>query len=202
MAIQKVVGARKPSLQVKHGKAEQDVEPYATKYSCANHQVTYYVPANKRDKSCPVCELEAEVHLQRDMILKYESEITMLRRTNERMSAEVDLTSAMKGAVETLDIEDKIWLKEMLYQYKLDRSVVLKVTHGSPSGKSRRRDMKTANGFIAVKRKGDPEGHTCTSIGGLALARYYAEACTTYGAAAAMDLMIKALWEFLPGARP
>lgn len=203
MATQKVANPRKTSLQVRHKKAEQDVAPFATKFSCATHQVTYYVPANRRDETCPVCSLEGEAEYLRDLCQKYENQIDMLRRTNEKMQVEVDITSAMKSAVEMLDDADKFWLKEQLYQFKLDKSVVLKVTHGAPVGqRSRRRDAKTPNGFIAVKRKGDPEGHTCSSIGGLALARYYEQATTTYGASASMDLMVKALWQFLPGARP
>lgn len=201
MATQHTVGRGKPSLQVKHKKDEQDVEPFATKYSCATHQVTYYVPVNRK-AGCPVCELDGEVAFLRDLAKKYENEITMLRAANQRMDVEVNVSAAMVNAMETLDEADRMWLKEQLYQYKLDKSVVLKVTHGAPQGRSRRRDMKTPNGFIAMRRKGDPEGHVCSSIGGLALARYYEEASTTYGAQTAMDLMIKALWKFLPGARP
>lgn len=201
MATTKVVGARKPSLQVKHGKADQDVAPFATKFSCAAHQVTYYVPANRRDETCPVCTLEAEVALLSAENTQLTKENKGLQAINARMSAEVDLTTAMKSAVETLNDDDTLWLKEHLYQFKLDKSTVLKVTHGAPQGKSRRRDMKTPNGFIAMKREGDPEGHSCTSIGGLALARYYEQAATTYGGPQAMALMVKALWAFLPGGR-
>lgn len=202
MANRRQVPGRMPALQAKH--SDQDVEPYATKFSCATHQVTYYVPANQKGRErCPVCHLEIENDELLEEIAKMRNERAMLIMNNERMKVEVDISSALTSAVEMLGEDDLIWLKENLYQYKLDKSVVLKVTHGAPLGqRTRKRDAKAPNGFIAMRRKGDPEGHTCSSIGGLAIARYYEQATSTYGAQQAMELMIKALWQFLPGARP
>jgi hypothetical protein len=81
--------------------------------------------------------------------------------------------------------------------------VALKVTHGKPAaGKRIKRGEKLPpNGFMALPRKGDPEGHLATSIGGLAMAEYLDEAITTHGSAMAMGIMLKAWWKVLPGAQ-
>lgn len=195
------VRRRAPAMQAKN--QDQDVEPYATKYSCSSHQVTYYVPAGTREK-CPVCDLERVLTETKRALLETSNELDMARNQLVRVQAQMDLVVAMRNALEITGEDDLVWLKTQLYQYKLDKSVVLKVTHGLPSGAKKRRvsarEKLPANGFIALPRKGEPEGYACTSLGGLALADCFDEALSTAGSVHAMGMLLKALWKQLPGA--
>lgn len=198
-APQPKLRTRTSTLQARHG--EQDNLPYATKYSCSTHLVSYYAPVNS-PVHCPVCALEEEVEQVRTRYQTLANELEMARNKLERLQPQVDLVTAMRGALEVTEKDDLVWLKTQMYQYKIDKSVTLKVTHGKIAGSKRRRraDTERPNGFMALPRGGEPEGYLCTSIGGLAIADYFDEALHTVGSAQAMGMLLKAMWQVLPGA--
>lgn len=193
--------SRVSALQAKN--KEQDVEPYATRMSCSKHQVTYYRPASST-LGCPVCKLEDRVGaLDRDNTT-LRNKLEMVTGELNRLKPQLDLTSAIRSALEIMGDDDFQWLKAQMYQYREDKSVSLKVTHGRPASakrKIKRGEALPANGFIAMRRNDEPEGYACTSLGGLAIAGYFDEACATVGSAQAMGLLLKAMWKTLPGAR-
>ena len=182
--------------------AEQDVRVFATKYRCDLHLVDYYIPHGDV-KRCPMCGMEKNYDDARAAVIQLEAELKVATSQLERLRVQVDIQTAIRSAIEVLDDYDYSWLKLQMYQYKVDKSVTLKVTHGKlPAGKRiPRGDKMPANGFIVMPRNGDPEGHVCTSIGGVAMAEYFDEALTTVGSAQAMGIMLKAWWKALPGAQ-
>ena len=186
-------------MQVKH--RDQDVEPYATKYSCSTHQVTYYTPASTNEK-CPVCDLERQLQETKRALLEATNQLATMQNQFNRTQQQLDLVTAMRSALDIIDEHDLVWLKAVLYQYKLDKSVTLRVSHGKPAGAKALKSKKRLppNGFMSIPRVGDPDALSCTSLGGLALAEYYEEAMNSSGSAQAMSMMMRAFWKELPGA--
>jgi hypothetical protein len=153
--------------------------------------------------SCPVCAIEEKYIDLRGDYAGIANENDRLRAEVQTLKAQLEIGTAIRSALEILGDDDYAWLKVQLYQYKVDKSVVLKPTHGRlENGKKLKRGQKMpANGFMAIPRKGDPEAHLCTSLGGIAMAGYFDEAVTCYGSAQGMGIMLKAWWTALPGAQ-
>lgn len=179
---------------------DQDAEPWATKHHCEPHSIDYYVAAGDRVR-CPMCHLQRAFDETRAQALSQRNELDQLRAQMSRLQAQVDVQSAIRQALPLLDDNDYLWLKVQMYQYKIDKSLTLKVTHGRLAGgvRLRRGEKLPANGFMTVPRRGDPEAHMATSFGGLAIADYLDEAIALHGSAQAMGLMLKAWWKALPG---
>lgn len=173
------------------------------KGSCATHLTSYYkLPG--RPLRCPACLVEGQVEQLESANHKIENELVMLREEVKFLKAEVDLTDAMRSALDLCNEQDRAFIKGVLYEFRSDRSVALKVTHGqTKSNKSRGKipvNGKTpVNGFIALPRSREPIAHTCTSIGGQAVAGYYEEAMRTHGNSTALQLLLRAWNAELPG---
>lgn len=196
-AVRKRAGA--PQLRA----AVQDVsEELATKMKCNTHLCEYYVPQGDKAE-CPACVLEQKYADLRNDYMGVVNESDRMKLELHAAKAQLEIGTAIRSALEILGDEDYAWLKVQLYQYKVDKSVVLKPTHGRLENgrKLKRGEKMPANGFMAVPRKGDPEAHLCTSLGGIAMAGYFDEAVTCYGSAQGMGIMLKAWWTALPGAQ-
>jgi hypothetical protein len=150
-----------------------------------------------------MCILEDKYERVRAELVARRNELKVASGQLTRLQTQVDLQSAMRAAIDILDDNDFAWLKVQMYQYKIDKSVMLKATHGKVAGGARlkRGEKLPANGFMTVPRTGDPEAHSATSLGGLAMANYLDEAITCFGSAQAMGIMLRAWWKALPGAQ-
>jgi len=185
--------------QVRASKQDVD-EALATKNKCTTHLVEYYTPQGD-NAVCPACEYAQKYDEIRVEFMQLESAHAMALKELNHAKVQIEIGSAIRSAIEILDDFDYEWLKLQMYQYKVDKSVTLKPTHGQlENGKRLRRgDKMPANGFMALPRRGDPEAHLCTSLGGIAMAGYFDEAITCYGSAQGMGIMLKAWWTALPG---
>ena len=179
---------------------KQDMPEYATRLACSHHLIEYYVPHGTSSR-CPMCDLGKQYDDVRARVIALENELKIATNQVEKYKEQVEVQTAMRSALEILDDNDYEWLKVQMYQYKMDKSVTLKPTHGKlATGKRIKRGAKLpVNGFMTVPRRGDPEAHLATSIGGIAMAEYLDEALTCFGSAQAMGIMLKAWWKALPG---
>lgn len=179
--------------------AEQDTD-LMTRHKCTEHLIEYYWPKGEKPR-CPMCAQTAMIDDLRADNLALEGANKQMKSELQRLRVQLDIQTAVRSAIEVLDDNDYSWLKVQLYQYKIDKSVSLKPTHGKLEGGKRipRGQKLPVNGFMTVPRKGDPEAHLCTSIGGIAMAEYLDEAITTMGSAQAMGMLLKAWWKALPG---
>lgn len=184
-------GPRQPTMQARL--KEQDSK-LATRYSCSTHAITYHT--TDRKPLCPMCDLENHTVDVQESLKKLANQVELLHAENKRLRTQVDLVDAMREAIDIIGRDDLMFLKTVLYQWKIDRSIALKVTHGA----SRQSRKRAPNGFIAMPRDGDPLGYACTSLGGLAMAEYLEEAINTVGSAQAMVLLVRAMARHLPGA--
>lgn len=173
---------------------EQDVS-VAVRHSCSLHQVTYYADKGAKPQ-CPVCDADRRILDLQHSLHEVTSQLEMTTAAYERAKTELDLFTAMRSALDVVGPEDLAFLKGVLYRYREDKGIALKVTHDRKPG--RRRGTRVS-GFIAMPRGQDPEGHTCSSIGGVALAEYYEEAQRAVGSVNAMDMLIKAVNKCLAG---
>ena len=180
--------------------ADQDAPALATKYSCSTHYVTYYMPNGER-ALCPACDAEKQTSDLREALKESQNRAERLHEENRKLRLQTDVVESIKDALDVTGHDDLMFLKEVLYRWKIDRSIALKVTHGTSLGsKKKKRDAQAPNGFIAMPRGGEPEGYACSSLGGLAIAEYFEEALNTVGSAQAMILLVRAMAKQLPGA--
>lgn len=164
------------------------------KYACPRHKVEYVVPGGD-DVECPVCLHEGIAEDLRISLQMANGKIELLEKEIVHLRGKVDSAFAMGNSMDLLDVHDRTFLKSVLYRWREDKAVTLKITHRyDDDGKK-----ADANGFIAVYRRGDPVGHQCTSIGGVALSGYYEETQRQHGDATAMQLLARAANDLLRG---
>lgn len=177
--------------------ATQDSD-FAVKRQCEFHLIEYY---SNMEPRCPMCQSDQVLDQAKQRLVALERENESMRNQLQRLQVQVNLTSAIREAIGILDDRDYVWLKTQMYQYKIDKSVSLKPTHGQIKGgrRLRRGEHLPVNGFMTVPRRGDPEAHMASSIGGIAMAEYLEEAINTAGIASAMGTMLKAWVAVLPG---
>lgn len=182
--------------QVRSPVQESDV---ATQYSCTQCQISYYEPG--RRPVCPLCDAYRQLDDMRKALRETQRRMEALYNVNERLKAQTDISYSIREATDLLDDHDLLFFKTVLYQWKLDRSVSLKITHSAPLPIPAERRIKEPkpNGFLVMPRGEEPYAHACTSMGGLAIAEYYEEALHTVGAAAAISLLLKGFAKLLPG---
>lgn len=200
---------RRLAMQAKHKDQDTDL---ATKYSCSNCRIVYYAAA----ATCPLCDAHSQMQEMRRALNEARTKLEAVTNANQRLKEAVDIGTAIRSASELLDDNDMVFLKTVLYQWKIDRSVKMKLTHegaletgvsaANPAfsrkgrGSPKRYDQLHPNGFLAVYPDQDPAAHTCTSMGGLAIAEYYEEALHTVGMEPAMQLLLRGLAKLMPGA--
>lgn len=178
------------------GRRKDQDSSVATKFTCAECLITYYAAR----AHCPLCDANRRLKETQAAILQMQREMEFLSNANNRLAEQVDSSRAVRNALELLDDNDRAFLKAVLYQWKTDRSVNLRVTHTSVRPVGKRRSPLRPNGFVAVFRGSDPVGHTCTSMGGVAIAEYYEEGLRTVGHEKALNMLLKGFNELLPGA--
>lgn len=157
---------------------------------CNIHELSYDGPAGA---PCPACQLVYELQDTQQQLTQANAVRKKLVEENRMLKTIIDVKEAMTQAARVMELDDMLWVKEKLYEYKITKKLVLKTTHHMVGGKNH------ANGFIARSIGQEPEGYVCTSIGGAALAAAFDQACSLNGVANAMGLMCDALWELLPG---
>lgn len=162
-------------------------------FECGIHDLNYTATR----AGCPACEAEREVKQIRNSLKDAHNQLALLTEQNRLLKVDNDIVTAIREAAPTLGDEDMAFLKATLYEWRDQKSVALKTTHGPRTG--RRKQLPTANGFIAMPRKGVPYGHVCTSIGGLAIAEYFDEATNANGSANAMIILARGMAAYLPG---
>lgn len=184
------------SINSLQGRYEKQDSPVATKFMCAQCQISYYAPMS----GCPLCDSIKRLKQTQEALAQTARELEAQTNMNRRLAEQIDGAFAIRGAVELLDDHDRAFLKTVLYQWKIDRAVNLRVTHGKPTGKGKRKRPRP-NGFVAVFRGQDePIAHMCTSMGGLAIADYFEEGLNEKGHPGAMAVLLKGLNELTPGA--
>lgn len=165
------------------------------RFDCGIHDITY----SGLRPGCPLCDSERAGRQLQEAVKELNNKLRMAVETIQKLQVQVDIVAAIREAVQLLDDEDLSFLKSVLYMHRDQKSVALKVTHGARM-KQRKGEYVPPNGFIVMPRSGDPYGHLCTSVGGLAIAEYFEEATNTVGPAQAMAFLVKGMAHQLPGA--
>lgn len=164
-------------------------------FKCSRCNIFYsFVPpptATRIDPSCPLCIQEVKAEQMRLAMQNSINRVETLEGQIRQLDSQVSFQRNFRDAVDLLDEDDRLFLKQVLYIWRRDKSVVMKVTH-SEEGRP--------IGFLADYRHGEPEARTCSSIGGSAIAAYYDEALRALGSAQAMSILLRATQHLLPGA--
>ncbi len=166
--------------------------PVLKSFECGIHSISY----KSERAGCPVCSAEREVQVMRRSLEQVQGQLEHAMTQIRALKVQTDIVSAIREAADTLGDDDLVFLKAVLYEWRDQKSVALKTTHGA---RIKRRGPGQANGFIALPRRGEPYGHNCSSIGGVAIASYFDEATNTVGPAKAMEFLVKGLSEHLSG---
>lgn len=163
-------------------------------FDCGIHDITYTAIR----PGCPVCDAERQVREMRHTLTEMRNQLAVAVDSIAKLQREVDIVHAIRDAIGLLDDLDMAFLKSVLYQYRDEKSVSMKVTHGS-NVKRKKYEHIPPNGFIVIPRRGEPYGHVCSSVGGLAIAEYYEEAMNSSGPAVAMAQLARGMAQQLPG---
>jgi hypothetical protein len=163
------------------------------KYDCGIHDLTY----TAYRAGCPACEAERDAQQLRHALKEATGKLEIVMNENHKLRVLTDIVSAIREAALVLEDEDLAFLKTTLYEWRDKKSLALKTTHGA---RKKKREVPAPNGFIVMPRSGDPYGHLCSSIGGLAIAEYFDEATNTFGPAKAMEILVRGMSAYLPGA--
>lgn len=166
--------------------------PQLERFECGRHEIEYAAYS----AGCPVCERDREIDEMRRGFREVKNQLQMISERNRQLESWWDLSMAIRDAVPLLDDADLLFLKTTLYEWRNKKSLSMKVTHGP---KKNKRQPAAPNGFIVMPRKGDPYGHLCASVGGVAIADYFEEALNSYGAIQAMTLLVRGFSQHLPG---
>lgn len=161
-------------------------------FECGIHNLEY----RAHRAGCPVCEAERDVESMRNALMEAKNKLRIASERNHQLESWWDLSMAIRDAIPLLDDDDLVFLKTTLYEWRNRKSLSMKVTHGPAK---RRRQPPAPNGFLVMPRRGDPYGHLCTSVGGVAIADYFDEALNSYGAIQAMTLLVRGFSQHLPG---
>lgn len=167
-----------------------DYLPQYHEHECGIHDITYKAVR----PGCPMCELDRTNKMLWESNEKLAGQLEMQTAELSKLKVNWEFLSAMREAVELLDDQDLEFFKSILYQWRDEKSVGLKQTYGYDDNKK-----KSIIGFLVMPRGEDPWGYACTSIGGLAIASYFAEACAARGSAEAMAILARAVSDHLPG---
>lgn len=174
-----------------------------SEYDCGIHDLTYRAIS----PGCPACHSDREAqdsHRQvtqmRKALMETRDQLASATGKVKELQAWYDLSTSIYEAADLLSIEDEMFFKETLYVYRDEKSLTIKVTHGADLGKNgRKKKTSSPNGFIVIPRRGDPYGHACNSVGGLAIAAYYEQASNAFGQIQAMKILLRGLAHLLPG---
>lgn len=155
-------------------------------YQCTRCKVQY--SADRPD--CPLCDLRRRNKDLQTSISRLSNEVAALHEQNQQLRLALEPAEAIREALPLLNDTDRTFLKAALYQYRADHSTMLKATLGRTG---------RANGFITRPRTGAPQVLVCTSLGGVAIARFYRTACQRSKEIAAMDQLLYAFTLELAG---
>ena len=157
-------------------------------YRCSRCVIEYQ--SDRGTPKCPLCAMELTRDQLREALQAATNNIERLEHDLTASAQQLNIQAAIRAATDLLNDTDRAFLKTVLYQFRMDRSVALRVTHDTEG---------TPIGFLAEWRSRDPEAITCSSIGGRALAGYFEEAQNSLGAAQAMQVMLRSCQHLLPG---
>lgn len=163
-------------------------KPMIQSFDCGNCRISYEAPS----PGCPLCRSTREVNDLRQALLDAQGQLRILHDELGNAKRDSDVLHNMVEAAKMLGDDDRAFFKTVLYQWRDGKRIgALKVQHGG--------DKQSPIGFIVSPRAGDPYGHRCTSMGGLAIASLYEEAARATGPAVAMQTLARGLQTLLPG---
>lgn len=173
------------------GGSRLNVRP--SQFECGICSITY----KALNPGCPLCEATRELRTMREALTMAKNMADAATTTANRAQRDADLMHCIKEAGTMLNDDDRSFLKVVLYQWRDKKSVgALKVTRSKdPTDETK----MSANGFLVVPRDGEPYAHTCSSIGGMAIASHFDEAVRALGQSDAMSMLSRGLATMLPG---
>lgn len=171
---------------------------------CGRCALIFILPRGTKSE-CPFCEQERLIQELRTELMRQQQQYDLLATDYERARVQVDLVMAMREALSLLSQDDLGFLKQVLYRWKDDRGVTVRVTHAppvpGPGGHPLKGSSPMPNGLLALYRgnEDDIEQWKFASPGGVALAGYFDEALRINGHPHAMDMLLRAMNQHLPG---
>lgn len=136
---------------------------------------------------CATCLLRAKLEVTTNSMVR-------LQARNHELAQQVDSITGMKGCLEMCDEQDLLALKVLAYEYREDptRTVI------SPNQEGRERGKLRVNGFrvqhrVPRERSATVRTVTMESMGGLAMAGEYFDACKMYKTKNASAMFLRAM---------
>lgn len=159
-----------------------------TTYDCGACDITY----RSLRPGCPLCKADRKVRELKETVQEQKNKLSIAYEQLGKARMNSDVLFNITEAAKLLGDDDRAFLKTVMYQWRDGKRIGALKTMHKPKTDS-------AIGFIVSPRIGDPYPHTCSSMGGLAIATHYEEAARAAGPAAAMQVLARGLQHLLPG---
>ena len=180
-------------------KSSTSDETLASMYMCSRCAIRYTVAKGAQAK-CPLCEAEKRLTQANISLGRLSEENAGLKRKVEALGSLMDHVTAIREAMQLVEGEDMVFLKQVMYLYRDDRSYVLTALNGNIATDKRGRIAKkqpVRNAFLLTRGGRDPQEHTFTSIGGVAIVGYFDEMTREIGEKQAMSYLLRAISLYL-----
>lgn len=193
-----MVRARPPATFAIQGKASAR-DALSTQYMCSRCAIRYEVTEGEK-AHCPLCEAEKRLVEAYLLAEQLRDENTNLRKKLDSLTTWVDHVHAIRDAMDLVGPEDMVFLKQVMYLYRDDRSYQLtalaKVTTDKNGRITKRQPMRNE---LMLTKPGQRQGerHQFTSIGGVAVVGYFDEMTRQMGEKQAMVYLLRAVSLYL-----
>lgn len=192
-------GAKPPPGMAIQGKVNRVSDELSSLYLCSRCAIRYEVMRGGQ-AHCPLCAAERSVEDLMRQVDRLTDENVGLSRKLEVIAVQMDHITAIREAMGLVEGDDLVFLKQVMYLYRDDRSYSLSALNGRIATDKRGRIAKKQpirNALLLSKRGRNPEEHVFTSIGGVAIVGYFDEMTREVGEKQAMVYLLRAVSLYL-----
>jgi hypothetical protein len=187
-----------PGLAIQ-GKINRVTDDLSDRYLCSRCAIRYEVGRGQK-AHCPLCAAERlNEELARQIDRLVDDNANMSRKL-EAIAVQMDHITAIREAMSLVEGEDLVFLKQVMYLYRDDRSYSLTAQNGRIQHDNRgriARKQPIRNALLLSKRGRESEEHLFTSIGGVAIVGYFDEMTREVGEKQAMVYLLRAVSLYL-----
>lgn len=192
-------GPKPPPGMAIQGKVNRVSDELSSLYLCSRCAIRYEVTRGAQ-AHCPLCASERLAEDLMRQVDRLTDENVNLSKKLEMIAVQMDHITAIREAMPLVEGADLVFLKQVMYLYRDDRSYSLSALNGRVTMDRRGRVAKKQpirNALLLTGRGRESEEHLFTSIGGVAIVGYFDEMTREVGEKQAMVYLLRAVSLYL-----
>jgi hypothetical protein len=192
-------GRKPPPGMAIQGKVNRVSDDLSDRYLCSRCAIRYEVSRGAQ-AHCPLCAAERQLEDLMRQVDRLTDENIGLSRKLEAVAVQMDHITAIREAMPLVTGDDMVFLKQVMYLYRDDRSYSLTALNGRIATDRRGRVAKkqpVRNALLLSRGGREPEEHLFSSIGGVAIVGYFDEMTREVGEKQAMVYLLRAVSLYL-----